>query len=88
MVHGTQQSTVNWQSSTTSTTSTMPNLTATVRLPYQQTPDDVYNYLKEMGFTHTTTPDRGDVWMRNGTNTFFTWEQAVTYCLIKPFLNP
>jgi hypothetical protein len=26
--------------------------------------------------------------MRNGTTSYFTWEQAVTYCLIKPFLNP
>ena len=56
-------------------------------MPYQHTPKDVYEYLKEMDFVHTTSHS-GDLWMRKGTNGYFTWEQAVTYCLIKPFLNP
>lgn len=87
MMNGLQQPRITWQTSTTSTTDTIPNLTATVRLPYQHTPEDIVKYLIEMGFVHTTSHS-GDVWMRNGTSDYFTWEQAVTYCLIKPFLNP
>jgi hypothetical protein len=56
-------------------------------MPYQNTPEDVYKYLKEMDFIHTTCTT-GDIWMRKGTSSYFTWEQAVAYCLIKPFLNP
>ena len=56
-------------------------------MPYQNTPRDVFNYLKEMDFTHSSSPG-GDLWKRNGTTSYFTWEQAVAYCLIKPFLNP
>lgn len=87
MMNGLQQPRITWQTSTTSTSDTMPNVTARVILPYQQTPKDVHKYLSEMGFIHFTSHN-GDIWMRNGTNEYFTWEQAVTYCLIKPFLNP
>jgi hypothetical protein len=56
-------------------------------MPYQNTPEAIYEYLKEMDFIHTTSQS-GDIWMRKGTSEYFTWEQAVAYCLIKPFLNP
>jgi hypothetical protein len=56
-------------------------------MPYQNTPEGIFKYLKEMDFIHTSSQS-GDIWMRKNTNEYFTWEQAVTYCLIKPFLNP
>jgi hypothetical protein len=66
---------------------TMDNNSIQLRMPYQNTPLDVYKYLREMDFVHTTSSS-GDMWMRKGTSEYFTWEQAVAYCLIKPFLNP
>jgi hypothetical protein len=88
MMNGIQQPMIVFTTDNTSTLTGMtPSARADVRMPYQQTPMDVYNYLKEMDFIHTTSTG-GDLWMRNGTSEFFTWEQAVAYCLIKPFLNP
>jgi hypothetical protein len=69
------------------TTQVMPTIHAEVTMPYQNTPKDVYDYLKQMDFIHTTSKS-GDLWQRKGTTEYFTWEQAVVYCLIKPFLNP
>lgn len=73
---------------TTDTHNTIPgNIlpTATVNVPQQYTPNDVADYLGNMGFTrlHTAT---GDVWQRTGMNGYMTWEQAVVYCLVKPWL--
>ena len=87
MMQGIQYPLINFTTNTNSTTGTMPTIGTTVRMPYQNTPEDVYKYLKEMDFTHTTS-NSGDLWMRKGTTSYFTWEQAVAYCLIKPFLNP
>ena len=69
------------------TTQVLPTINTSIRMPYQNTPEDVYKYLKEMDFIHTTSHS-GDIWQRKGTTEYFTWEQAVAYCLIKPFLNP
>ena len=66
---------------------TIDNSSIQLRMPYQNTPQDVYEYLREMDFVHTANSS-GDMWMRKGTSEYFTWEQAVVYCLIKPFLNP
>ena len=87
MLIGIQQPMINFTTDSVSNTGTMPTFRADIRMPYQNTPRDVFNYLKEMGFIHTTSHS-GDLWMRNGIGEFFTWEQAVAYCLIKPFLNP
>jgi hypothetical protein len=66
---------------------TINNSSVELRMPYQNTPKDVYDYLKQMDFIHTTSK-AGDLWQRKDKPEFFTWEQAVVYCLIKPFLNP
>jgi hypothetical protein len=70
------------------TNSGSPNtITAEVRMPPQTTPFDVHEYLMQMGFSpiaHSSVA--GAVWTRGGS--YYTWEQAVVYCLIKPFLNP
>ena len=87
MMSGIQYPTINFTTTTATHTNTIPSHTTEVRMPYQHTPKDVYEYLKEMDFVHTTSHS-GDLWMRKGTNGYFTWEQAVTYCLVKPFLNP
>jgi hypothetical protein len=53
------------------------------------TPEDVRKYLVDMGWAAYSAPD-GD-WMYSradiGFQNFMTWEQAVTYCLVKPFLE-
>ena len=53
------------------------------------TPLEIRNYLTDMGWTSYTAPE-GD-WMYThqaiGAGNYMTWEQAVTYCLIKPFLE-
>lgn len=87
MMQGIQYPQINFTTNTTSTSGVLPNVSASMRMPYQNTPEDVYKYLKEMDFIHTTSQS-GDLWMRSGTTSYFTWEQAVAYCLIKPFLNP
>ena len=86
MMQGLQNPQVVYSTIGTSTTSILPNINTEIRMPYQITPEDVFKYLKEMDFVHTTSLS-GDMWMHKGTNSYFTWEQAVTYCLIKPFLN-
>jgi hypothetical protein len=78
MIQGIQEPTINF---------TLNNNSVELRMPHQLTPVDVFKYLKEMDFIHTTGKG-GDLWMQKGTTSYFTWEQAVTYCLIKPFLNP
>jgi hypothetical protein len=56
-------------------------------MPPQTTPFDVHEYLMQMGFSPIAHSNvAGAVWTRGGN--YYTWEQAVAYCLIKPFLNP
>ena len=87
MIEGIQEPRITWTVHNATSSNTMPNITSSVTMPYQNTPRDVYKYLREMDFT-PSSGSGGDLWMRNGTTSYFTWEQAVTYCLIKPFLNP
>jgi hypothetical protein len=87
MMQGIQYPQINFTTNTTSNTGMMPNINTSIRMPYQNTPDGIFQYLKEMDFMHTTGHN-GDIWQRKGTTEYFTWEQAVVYCLIKPFLNP
>ena len=77
---------VTW--TTTNSSNTIPaNLmpTATVSVPHHYTPEDVSNYLGRMDFVrmHTST---GDMWQHKDHNGYMTWEQAVVYCLVKPWL--
>lgn len=64
-------------------------ITATAQPRWRYTPTDVQEYLQSMGWTSYTASD-GD-WMYSradiGSGRFMTWEQAVTYCLVKPFLT-
>jgi hypothetical protein len=63
-----------------------PNtITAAVNMPSQTTPFYVREYLMQMGFS-PTSGGGSTIWARGGS--YYTWEQAVAYCLIKPFLNP
>lgn len=87
MMQGLQNPQITYTTTGTSNSSTAPIINASIRMPYQNTPDGIFQYLKEMDFIHTTSTS-GDMWMRKGTTEYFTWEQAVAYCLIKPFLNP
>jgi len=61
-------------------------ITAEVRMPPQTTPYDVREYLIQMGFSPLSNGNGITVWARN--EGYYTWEQAVAYCLVKPFLNP
>jgi hypothetical protein len=87
MMQGIQYPQINFTTNTSSNTGVMPAITTDIRMPYQNTPKDVYEYLKEMDFVHTSSSS-GDLWMHKKTSGYFTWEQAVAYCLVKPFLNP
>lgn len=64
-------------------------ITASAQPRWRHTPADVQEYLQSMGWTPYTASD-GD-WMYSradiGAGRFMTWEQAVTYCLVKPFLT-
>ena len=89
MMNGIYYPMINFTTTTTGTSGTTnvtPSYSTEIRMPYQNTPKDVYDYLKEMDFIHTSSKS-GDLWQRKDTPEFFTWEQAVAYCLIKPFLN-
>ena len=87
MMQGIQYPQVSYNvTSSGATTQVLPTINTMVRMPYQNTPEGIFKYLKEMDFIHTTSQS-GDIWMRKGTTEYFTWEQAVAYCLIKPFLN-
>ena len=86
-MQGLQNPQVIYSTTGTSNTSILPTINTEIRMPYQITPEGVFKYLKEMDFVHTSSLS-GDIWMRKGTTEYFTWEQAVAYCLIKPFLNP
>jgi len=60
-------------------------ITASVNMPPQRTPPDIREYLTSMGFAQTAVSG-SEMWANN--LGYYTWEQAVVYCLIKPFLNP
>lgn len=74
-----------WQNNTNSNIPSHLMPSATVSVPQQVTPNDVAGYLDKMDFTrlHTST---GEMWRRRGMNGYMTWEQAVVYCLVKPWL--
>ena len=75
---------------TTNTSNTIPtNLmpSATVSSTAQSyTPSDVANYLGRMDYTRTWT-SMGDMWKHKDNSGYMTWEQAVVYCLVKPWLS-
>lgn len=62
----------------------MPTATVT-NIQQSYTPEDVANYLGRMEF-HRMHTSLGDMWQRKGQNGYMTWEQAVVYCLVKPWL--
>ena len=76
---------VTYQNSTNSNIPSHLMPSATISVPQQMTPNDVADYLGKMDFSrlHTAT---GDLWQRRGMNGYMTWEQAVVYCLVKPWL--
>lgn len=53
------------------------------------TPSDVQKYLSDMGWAPYSAPEGDWMYYRQdiGHGNYMTWEQAVTYCLIKPFLE-
>lgn len=55
----------------------------------RRTPEAIQEYLHSMGWTPYSAQD-GD-WMYTrpdiGAGQFMTWEQAVVYCLVNPFLT-
>ena len=56
---------------------------------WRHTPTDVQEYLQSMGWTSYSASDGDWMYARAdiGAGRFMTWEQAVTYCLVKPFLT-
>jgi hypothetical protein len=80
MMNGPYTPTVSLMNSGTTNT-----ITASVNMPPQRTPSDIREYLINMGFTQTALSG-SEIWTNN--LGYYTWEQAVVYCLIKPFLNP
>lgn len=77
------------QLTTTNTYDSGTTLRATVMARHRSTPEKIQEYLKDMGWSAYSASD-GD-WMFShqdvGFGNYMTWEQAVTYCLIKPFLE-
>ena len=65
------------------------SITATAVPRYRRTPEDIKEYLMSMGWSAYTGSDSDAMYTRNdiGLTNYMTWEQAVTYCLIKPFLH-
>lgn len=59
-----------------------------VRTTQSTTPPDVIEYLKCMGWERSVNSN-ADYWIRreNTPYGYFTWEQAVVYCMVKPFLE-
>ena len=77
---------VSWTTTNSSNTipsNLMPN--ATISVAQQYTPHDVANYLIRMDFTRSHT-SVGETWKHKDHNGYMTWEQAVAYCLVKPWL--
>lgn len=77
---------VTWTTTNSGTTipsNLMPQATVSTQQSY--TPPDVANYLMRMDFTRTHG-SLGEMWMRKDKAGYMTWEQAVVYCLVKPWL--
>lgn len=76
-----------------STTNTAPSVTltqpaahtATVSMPQLVTPSDIHAYLVRMDCVPVYGAS-GTMWHRQGKDGYMTWEQAVVYCLVKPWL--
>lgn len=71
-------------------TNTAPTLitnsgSVAVSSPHQVTPNDVAEYLGSMDFKRIYS-NGADLWQRPHMSGYFTWEQAVAYCLVKPWL--
>ena len=65
-----------------------PTIKTRVTPRWRHTPADVQEYLQSMGWTSYSASDGDWMYARAdiGSGRFMTWEQAVTYCLVKPFL--
>lgn len=59
--------------------------TISLSTPYQSTPHDIREYLTKMEWTQMSS-NGGDIWYRQNQAGYFTWEQAVAYTLVKPWL--
>lgn len=70
----------------TSVTIPAGTITSAYIPPHQVTPGDVGQYLQRMDFTRIQS-NNTDLWQRKGQAGYMTWEQAVAYCLIKPWLT-
>ena len=71
-------------------TNTAPTLiangnTVSIQTSYQTTPNDVGEYLNKMEWIRMSS-NGGDIWCRPHRSGYFTWEQAVAYTLVKPWL--
>ena len=77
---------VTWSTTNTNTINQMPTVTANVQMPHQATPADVEQYLLKMEFERNWFGSQ-EYWKRKGQEGYMTWEQAVTYCLVKPWLE-
>ena len=72
---------------TTNTTPTLVTNSGSVSITasHQMTPNDVAKYLMNMDFQRTYS-NGTELWCRPHVSGYFTWEQAVAYCLVKPWL--
>jgi hypothetical protein len=65
------------------------SISATAVPRRRRTPEAIQEYLHSMGWTPYSASD-GD-WMYTrpdiGSGGYMTWEQAVVYCLVNPFLT-
>ena len=63
-------------------------LGATTIPAWRHTPAGIQEYLTSMGWTSYSASDGDWMYQRLDAGTgYMTWEQAVTYCLVKPFLT-
>ena len=67
------------------TTNTNPATSTNITMPQLHTPPDVQAYLVRMEFV-PIYGNNGMMWKRTGKDGYMTWEQAVVYCLVKPWL--
>ena len=84
-----QPMTVTWSTSNTGTGVIPSHLLPQgyVHEPHQYTPEDVAKYLMRMDCIRVGT-SKGEMWQRiDNPSCYLTWEQAVVYCLVKPWLT-
>jgi hypothetical protein len=67
------------------TANTNPATTTNITMPQLQTPPDVERYLRRMDFD-SIYGNNSLMWKRKDFTGYMTWEQAVVYCLVKPWL--